>query len=71
MLSHARNHHCALARANRVLGTVGIKPGAWVFTRSSIARGYAFHPRAIDDPRGRILVRATSQLQILIPASLM
>src|SRR5665647_3445482 len=35
---------------------------AWRFyTRSSIARGYAFHPCAIDDPRGRFLVRATAQ----------
>jgi hypothetical protein len=33
------------------------------YTRSSIARGCAFHPRAIEDPRGRLLVRATSQLR--------
>jgi len=32
-------------------------------TRSWIACGCAFHPRAIDDPRGRILVRATLQLR--------
>jgi hypothetical protein len=33
------------------------------YTRSSIAHGCAFHPCAIDDPRGRLLVRATSQLR--------
>src|SRR5450759_5105764 len=32
------------------------------YTRSSIVHGCAFHPCAIDDPRGRFLVRATSQL---------
>ncbi len=37
---------------------------AWgcFYPRSSIARGCAFHPCAIDDPRGRFLVRATSML---------
>ncbi len=32
------------------------------YTRSSIAHGCAFHPCAIDDPRGRSFVRAKSQL---------
>src|ERR1039458_8069201 len=32
------------------------------YTRSSIAHGCAVRPCAIDDPRGRFLVRATSQL---------
>jgi len=37
---------------------------AWdcFYPRSSIARGCVSHPCAIDDPRGRLLVRATSQL---------
>src|ERR1019366_8189195 len=30
------------------------------YTRSPIACGCAFHPRAIGDPRGRLLVRATT-----------
>src|ERR1035437_1386129 len=37
---------------------------AWVcfYTRSSIARGCAFHPRAIDDPRGRSAARAIAEM---------
>ncbi|MFH1044587.1 MAG: hypothetical protein V1796_05965 [Pseudomonadota bacterium] len=31
------------------------------YTRSAIAHGCAFHPRAIDDPRGRLLVRAKNR----------
>jgi hypothetical protein len=31
------------------------------YTRSLIARGCAFHPCAIKDPRGRLFVRAKSQ----------
>jgi hypothetical protein len=36
---------------------------AWgsFYTRSPIASGCAFHPRAIDDPRGRLLVRAKNR----------
>jgi hypothetical protein len=61
------------ARANRVFfadekrirkeNTVMIKTirEAGGYTRSPIACGCAFHPRAIDDPRGRLLVRATSR----------
>jgi len=30
------------------------------YTRSLISRGYAFHPREINDPRGRAAVRASS-----------
>jgi hypothetical protein len=62
------------ARANRVFCTdkkrirtentvmVESKDGADFYTRSSIAYGCAFHPCTIDDPRGRLLVRAKSQL---------
>jgi hypothetical protein len=62
-------------RANRVFGTdkkrirtentvmVESRDGLGFHTRSSIAHGCAFHPCAIDDPRGRILVRAISQLR--------
>jgi hypothetical protein len=34
----------------------------WVcfYTRSPIARGWVHHPCAIDDPRGRVAVRASS-----------
>jgi hypothetical protein len=61
---------CALARANRVFcadekriraeDTVmdKSKDSAGFYTKSSIARGCAFHPHAIDDPRGRFFVRA-------------
>jgi hypothetical protein len=28
------------------------------YTRSSIVRGWLYHPRTIDDPRGRLFVRA-------------
>jgi len=66
--------HCALARANRVFctdkkrirteNTVMKKRPVWggFYIRSSISRGCAFHPREIEDPRGRFLVRAMSQL---------
>src|ERR1035437_9544973 len=67
---------CALARANRVFGTdkktsvqktrLWIKARAvWggFYTRSPIAHGCAFHPCAIGDPRGRLFVRAISQLR--------
>jgi hypothetical protein len=38
---------------------------AWGFyTRSSIAHGCAFHPCAIDDPRGRAAVRARSDAAV-------
>jgi len=30
------------------------------YPRSSISHGWLFHPCEIDDPRGRLLVRATS-----------
>jgi hypothetical protein len=62
------------ARANRVFCTdekhirtenavmVNTKQGVGFHTRSPIACGCAFHPDAIDDPRGRLLVRAKSQL---------
>jgi hypothetical protein len=33
------------------------------YTRSSIAHGWLFHPCAIDDPRGQLLVRATDLRQ--------
>jgi len=62
-------------RANRVSCTdekrirtentvlVYTRHGLRFYTRSSIARGYAFHPCAIDDPRGRFFVRAKSQFR--------
>src|ERR1035437_135976 len=75
MPSHASSGYCAL-RAPTVF-SVRIKSASvqktrlWIkaravrggfYTRSSIVHGCAFHPCAIDDPRGRFLVRATSQL---------
>src|ERR1035437_2850977 len=64
---------CALARANRVFGTdkkTSVpKTRFWIkaravwggfYTRSPIACGCAFHPRAIGDPRGRDAVRASA-----------
>jgi hypothetical protein len=39
---------------------VNIEDTARVNPRSPIARGCAFHPRAIDDPRGRNAVRASA-----------
>jgi hypothetical protein len=60
-------------RANRIFGTDEkhirtknavmnkAKMAHGVYPRSSIVRGYAFHPCTIDDPRGRVLVRATFQ----------
>jgi len=41
-----------------------IKPNAvrGFYPRSSMAHGCAFHPCAIDDPRGRFFVRAMSKL---------
>jgi hypothetical protein len=62
------------ARANRDLCTdekrirtentvmINSKQGVGLFTRSPIARGCAFHPYAIGDPRGRLFVRAKAQL---------
>jgi hypothetical protein len=38
--------------------TVKTKDGVGFHTRSSIACGWVHHPRAIDDPRGQVLVRA-------------
>jgi len=38
------------------------KDSVGFYTRSPIACGCAFHPCAMDDPRGRFFVRATSQL---------
>ena len=32
------------------------------YIRSAIANGWFFHPCAVGDPRGRLLVRATPQL---------
>ncbi|MEK7438494.1 MAG: hypothetical protein AAB150_16590, partial [Pseudomonadota bacterium] len=61
------------ARANRVFCTdekrirtenavMGKTKGFFGFhTRSLIAHGCAFHPCAINDPRGRLFVRAKSQ----------
>src|SRR5674476_1628068 len=72
MPSHASSGYCAL-RAPTVF-SVRIKSASvqktrlWIkaravrggfYTRSSIVHGCAFHPCAIDDPRGRFLVRAT------------
>jgi hypothetical protein len=34
------------------------------YPRSSMARGCAFHPRAIDDPRGRAAGRAIAQMNV-------
>jgi hypothetical protein len=36
----------------------------WFSTRSSIARGCAFYPCAIDDPRGRAAVRASAATKL-------
>ncbi|MBE0623213.1 MAG: hypothetical protein IH606_00245 [Burkholderiales bacterium] len=51
-----------LVRINtiRTKNTVMVKTeySAGFYTRSSIACGCAFHPQAIDDPRGRFFVRA-------------
>jgi len=50
-------------RANRVYrkhGSGKHQDSLGLSTRSPIARGYAFHPRAIGDPRGRAAVRASS-----------
>jgi len=59
-------------RANRVLGTDEKrirtqnavmdknKDSLGFYTRSPMACGCAFHPRASDDPRGRAAVRASS-----------
>src|SRR3990172_1479651 len=60
------------ARANRVFRAdekrirtentviVNTKSGVGFRPRSLIARGCAFHPRAINDPRGRGAVRASA-----------
>jgi hypothetical protein len=67
-------HELRATRANRVFCTdkkrirtenpvmMKNKDSLGFNTRSLIAHGYAFHPCAINDPRGRILVRATSQI---------
>jgi len=61
------------ARANRVFrtdekriraeNTVMVKSneGFGFHPRSSIARGWLYHPCAIDDPRGQFFVRAIPQ----------
>jgi len=73
MQSRASGRHCALRAPTLFL--VRMKSAsvpktrlwiktttAWVclYPRSSIARGCAFHPCAIEDPRGRDAVRASA-----------
>ncbi len=41
--------------------TVNSRDLVGFYPRSSIVHGWLLHPRTIDDPRGRLLVRATSQ----------
>jgi hypothetical protein len=41
---------------NKVM--VKSKDNTGFYTRSSIVRGWLYHPRTIDDPRGRFFVRA-------------
>jgi hypothetical protein len=66
--------HCALARANHVFGTdeKRIRTKNTVIDKSNNGLGLflykivdcvrmAFYPRAIGDPRGRLLVRVTLQ----------
>jgi hypothetical protein len=61
--ARANRVFCADEKRIRVENTVIVenKENAGFYTRSSIAPGCAFHPGAIDDPRGRVLVRATSK----------
>ncbi len=75
MPSHAKSGRCALARANRVFRTdeKRIRTENTVMDRSDNGLGLlqlhkivdcvrtAFRPCAIDDPRGRLLVRAIVQ----------
>jgi hypothetical protein len=71
MRLHAGGGHCALCAPTafsvriKVIRTenavtVNSRKGLGFYPRSSIARGCAFHPCAIDDPRGRAAVRASS-----------
>jgi hypothetical protein len=70
---HAINGHCALTRANRVFGTdkKHIRTKNTVMDKSNNGLRLllykiadcvrtAFRPHAIGDPRGRLLVRASS-----------
>jgi len=73
VLSHATSGHCALRAPtvflvriktirtkNTVMGKSESGLGLCLYPRSPIVCGCAFHPRTIDDPRGRGAVRASS-----------
>jgi len=72
--AYAKSGHCALARANRDFGTdKNIRTKITVLDKSNCGSGLflfkiadcvrtAFRPCAIGDPRGRVFVRAKSQL---------
>jgi len=62
MPSHAKSGYCALARANHDFCTdkERIRTEIAVMDESKAGLGWLLYK--IDDPRGRFLVRATSQL---------
>jgi|ERR1019366_6801727 hypothetical protein len=62
--ARANRVFCADEKRIRAENTVMVntKRGVGAYTRSPIARGCAFHPCAIDDPRGQFFVRAILQL---------
>jgi len=74
MKGNVRSKTCALraptafsARTNDIRAenavSVDGKSGSWSLFKIVDCAGMAFNPCVIDDPRGRFLVRATTQLR--------